>query len=110
MNDYLKKLETAYCTKDCANYKCRINKRKSIKKEDCFYFTGVYCENTHEYECARGHCTCHACFEYMNWWQRFCMRIEVELLQRRIWLDSIFHKRKLFRRKNDNTRRYKKNN
>lgn len=65
-------------------------------KEDCFYFTGVYCENTHEYECARGHCACHGCYEYMNWWQRFCMRIEVELLHRGIWLDHIFHKRELF--------------
>lgn len=74
-------------------------KQKKHKKEDCFYFTGVYCENTHEYECTRGHCACSACFEYMNWWQRLCMTIEVELLQRRIWLDSIFHKRKLFRKK-----------
>lgn len=68
-------------------------KKNQYKREDCFYFTGVYCENTHEYECARGHCACHACFEYMNWWQRLCMRIEVELLQRGVWLDSIFHKR-----------------
>ena len=76
------------------NYiKDKTMKSKKHKREDCFYFTGVYCENTHEYECA-----CHACFEFMNWWQRLCMRIEVELLQRGIWLDSIFHKKELFRK------------
>ena len=65
------------------------------RKEDCFYFTGVYNENTHEYECTRGHCPCHGCYEYMNWWERFKMRIEVEYLQFRMWLDSKIHKVKL---------------
>jgi len=63
-----------------------MKKLEMPNREDCFYFTGVYCENAHCYECLYSHDICDCCCWFMskNPIKRFLFFIELKMIQFKI--------------------------